>query len=142
MVRCLPRAWRCVSFPFMTAPSGPRPVDRTRSHGSLSQTIEVETPELVVFSYTIAGVGSRALAALIDSLLCLALILTIVFGIGVLSPRSGARAAPGIFEAWATAIFIFAVFCVFWGYYVLFEGLADGQTLGKRLLRLRVVRDG
>jgi len=127
----------------MTAPSGSRSADRLRSRGSLSQTIEVETPELVLFSYTIAGVGSRALAALIDALLCIALIVTIVFGIGVLSPRSSAGAAsPGVFEAWATAIFIFAVFCVFWGYYVLFEGLADGQTPGKRLLRLRVVRDG
>jgi uncharacterized membrane protein SpoIIM required for sporulation len=29
-----------------------------------------------------------------------------------------------------------------WGYYVLFEGFADGQTPGKRLHQLRVVRDG
>src|SRR5947209_10259439 len=97
--------------------------ERGRGASSLVQTIDVETPELVVFSYTIAGVGSRALAALIDSLLCIALMLTILFGIGVMSPRSSARATPGAFEAWAAAIFIFAMFCVFWGYYVLFEGL-------------------
>ena len=33
---------------------------------SLEQRVEIETPEQVAFSYTIAGVGSRAAAALID----------------------------------------------------------------------------
>src|SRR5690349_19432197 len=106
---------------------------------SLSQTIDVETPELVVFSYTIAGVGSRALAALIDSLICIAAIILIMIGLAISSARGAAGTAPGVFDAWAAVVFIFAMFCVIWGYYVLFEGLADGQTPGKRLLRLRVV---
>jgi uncharacterized membrane protein SpoIIM required for sporulation/uncharacterized RDD family membrane protein YckC len=121
---------------------GQRAAERIRSRASLSQTIEVETPELVVFSYTIAGVGSRALAAIIDSLISLALILAVVLGLAVISPRTPSTVAPGAFEAWAAAILVLAMFCVLWGYYVLFEGLADGQTPGKRLLRLRVVRDG
>ena len=33
-------------------------------------------------------------------------------------------------------------FVVLWGYYLLFEGLSDGQTPGKRILGLRAVRDG
>ena len=33
-------------------------------------------------------------------------------------------------------------FAIFWGWYVLWEGLLDGQTPGKRWLGLRVVRDG
>jgi uncharacterized membrane protein SpoIIM required for sporulation/uncharacterized RDD family membrane protein YckC len=109
---------------------------------SLSQTIDVETPELVVLSYTIAGVGSRALAALIDSLICIATIVLIMIGLAISSTRRGVSATPGVFDAWAAAVFVLAIFCVIWGYYVLFEGLADGQTPGKRLLRLRVVRDG
>ena len=109
---------------------------------SLSQTVDVETPELVVFSYTIAGVGSRALAALIDSLICIVTIILIMIGLAISSTRRATGATPGVFDAWAAAIFVFAIFCVIWGYYVLFEGLADGQTPGKRLLRLRVVRDG
>jgi uncharacterized membrane protein SpoIIM required for sporulation/uncharacterized RDD family membrane protein YckC len=109
---------------------------------SLSQTVDVETPELVVFSYTIAGVGSRALAALIDTLLAFAAILAIMIVVAVAEPGRRGASTGDVFDAWAGAIFIFAVFCVMWGYYVLFEGLADGQTPGKRLLRLRVVRDG
>ena len=127
----------------MTLPSEtPRGSGAVRSLASLSQTIDVETPELVVFSYTIAGVGSRALAAVIDSLLCIVAIIVIALTLSVLTPTSSPGTAPGIFDAWAAAIFIIAIFCLLWGYYVLFEGLADGQTPGKRLLRLRVVRDG
>ena len=44
------------------------PVAAPAARKSLVQTVDVETPELVVFSYTIAGVGSRASAALIDAL--------------------------------------------------------------------------
>jgi uncharacterized membrane protein SpoIIM required for sporulation/uncharacterized RDD family membrane protein YckC len=122
----------------------PQTVERGRGDSSLVQTIDVETPELVVFSYTIAGVGSRALAALVDSLIVISMIIAIGIGVSVASVtgRVPRGSSPGAFDAWASAIFIFAVFCVLWGYYVLFEGLADGQTPGKRLLRLRVVRDG
>jgi len=35
---------------------------------TLTETVDVETPELVVLSYEIADVGSRALAAIVDFL--------------------------------------------------------------------------
>lgn len=124
----------------MTTPSTQVIPGRARPD-SLSQTIEVETPELVVLSYTIAGVGSRALAALIDSFICIAGIIAIIFAFGAVTTQPS-RPAGDSFGAWAMAISIFAIFCLLWGYYVLFEGLADGQTPGKRILRLRVVRDG
>ena len=36
---------------------------------SYEQTVDVETPELVVLTYSIAGIGSRAMAAITDLLL-------------------------------------------------------------------------
>jgi len=42
----------------------------------------------------------------------------------------------------AIAVLVILQFAILWGYYLLFEGLRDGQTPGKRLLRLRTVRDG
>src|SRR5436190_4500849 len=90
-----------------------------RTLPSLAQTIDVETPELVVLSYTIAGVGSRALAALIDSLICIATIVLIMIGLAISSTRRGVSATPGVFDAWAAAVFVLAIFCVIWGYYVL-----------------------
>ena len=51
-------------------PAPPAPGQLPRP--SLSQTVDVETPELVVLSYTVAGVGSRATAAFIDYAICIA----------------------------------------------------------------------
>lgn len=108
---------------------------------SLSERVEVETPELVVLSYTVAGLGSRAGAAVIDFLLCgIAKILAIAAFAALIT-----SAGPGSAEsatAWGVAVIIFVFFLADWAYYVLFEALADGQTPGKRIMRLRVVRDG
>lgn len=108
---------------------------------SLSQTIDVETPELVVLSYTVAGVGSRAYAAMIDYLICFVGLIAVLIGFAVFGTRGGGVAS-NMTVPWAIAIMILAQFAVLWGYYVLFEALADGQTPGKKNQRLRVVRDG
>jgi uncharacterized membrane protein SpoIIM required for sporulation/uncharacterized RDD family membrane protein YckC len=110
----------------------------------LAPTVDVETPELVVLTYTIAGVGSRAAAALIDYLLCMLALLMLSLLVNLLGIRgtSGPRPAGAASGAWAFAVFMLFAFALLWGYYVLFEALADGQTPGKRMLRLRVVRDG
>ncbi len=108
---------------------------------SLAQTLDVETPELVVLSYTLAGVGSRAFAAIIDYLICIAFLVVLGIGLGVVGATTrglGGRAT----TAWVFTVFVLAQFAVLWGYYVLFEALADGQTPGKRAQHLRVVRDG
>ena len=118
---------------------------------SLAPTVDVETPELVVLTYTVAGVGSRAAAAIIDYLLCMLALFMLTLVAGLLGSQRGASraaptagAAPGgsASGAWAFAVFTLVAFVILWGYYVLFEALADGQTPGKRMLRLRVVRDG
>jgi len=111
---------------------------------SLSQTVDVETPELVVVSYTIAGLGSRVGAALIDLVLILVVMIAIdlCFAalLGTFGNGSGVVHTHAI--AWAVAVFVLTQFAVFWGYYVISEGLFDGQTVGKRCFKLRVVRDG
>lgn len=106
------------------------------------QTVDVETPELVVLTYSVAGVGSRVLAGLTDLVIATALLLALFIAVAVLaaSGRLGARA--GAMQSWGAAVLILAQFTVLWGYYVLFEGFMDGQTPGKRMHRLRVVRDG
>ena len=109
----------------------------------LEERVEVETPELVVVSYDLAGVGSRMNAALIDYLVCLLLIVGVAALGAMAVPRTIVqRLTPDQFSGWAVAVLILAQFFVLWGYYVLFEALADGRTIGKRIMRLRVVRDG
>ena len=106
----------------------------------LEQTVDVETPELVLLSYSIAGVGSRVLAALTDLVIAVVAMLVLVIALAVLAPGFPSTNAASL--GWAAAILILAQFAVVWGYYVLFEGLMDGQTPGKRIHRLRVVREG
>lgn len=107
----------------------------------LTQTVDIETPELVVVSYTIAGIGSRVYAALIDLLACVALFIGLAVLISMATPDSDEVGSP-MTTAWAFAITAFLQFLIIWGYYILSEGLFDGQTLGKRLLGIRAVRDG
>lgn len=110
----------------------------------LAETVDIETPELVVVSYTLAGVGSRIAAGLIDLFVCLALLIGVLLLASVVgspvSPESVRRASTS--TAWASAVVVFMQFAILWGYYLLCEGLFDGRTLGKRMLGLRAVRDG
>ena len=106
------------------------------------QTVDIETPELVTFSYTVAGVGSRVAAALIDYLLCVLLFIAILVGLAYVGAGRALGGNETSSEAWAIAVVLLGQFMILWGYYVLWEGLADGQTPGKRFLRLRVVSDG
>ena len=103
-------------------------------------TVDVETPELVLISYSIAGVGSRVLAALTDLAICFATLMVVLIAVAVLDPSDAPTG--GLSASWAMAFLILVQFVILWGYYVLFEGLMDGQTPGKRIHRLRVVREG
>jgi len=114
----------------------------TRVLQSLEQVVDIETPEQVVFSYTVAGIGSRAAAAVIDYFICWGTIIALYF---LVNRIAGAK---NDFEqltdggSWAVAIAGLVAFIAMWGYFVFFEALSDGQTPGKRKLGLRVVQDG
>src|SRR5689334_24958797 len=45
------------------------------------------------------------------------------------------------FGAWAIGAAILAAFAIYTGYFVVFETIWNGQTPGKRLFRLRVIRE-
>jgi uncharacterized membrane protein SpoIIM required for sporulation/uncharacterized RDD family membrane protein YckC len=117
------------------------PTATDRGTSDFTQRVEVETPELVILSYTVAGIGSRVYAGFIDLLVCVGLLIGISLATAMLQARFGMMRI-GAATAWATALLGLAAFGVFWGYYVVCEWLFDGQTLGKRHLGLRVVRDG
>jgi uncharacterized RDD family membrane protein YckC len=92
--------------------------------------LQIDTPEGVDLELTLAGVGSRFSAALIDFLIQLALLaaLSVAFLIG------------GDFSGWGGALWVILAFLLFAGYDVLFEVLNAGRTPGKRLNGIRVVR--
>jgi uncharacterized RDD family membrane protein YckC len=104
--------------------------------------VDVETPEQIVFSYSVAGVGSRAAAAAIDFAICLAALGALQLLVTFVARPVAGGALPDVPARWAISFLLFAQFAITWGYHVLWEGLRDGQTPGKRQLGLRVVQDG
>jgi uncharacterized RDD family membrane protein YckC len=111
----------------------------------LRDQLSIETPELVSIDLSLAGVGSRCLAVLIDYLiqgvtvwigfLLFALLISGNFGWG-----SEARVNSPTAYKWGVAIGIAIPFLLHWGYFTLFEAFWNGQTPGKRLMKLRVIQ--
>jgi len=107
--------------------------------------LNIETPEQVDLHFPIAGVGSRFIAILLDTLLKY-----IAFGLLILIAYMTAMFAPldkfmthqtETAQKWFVAAFILLYFLMEWGYFALFEAFWNGQTPGKRLMKLRVLKD-
>lgn len=101
---------------------------------------EVETPEHVALQYELADLGSRFAALLVDNIAVVA-VLALLWG-GLDLAVDAALAPPEWLRELRTAVLTLVSFVWWWGYFVLYEGLRDGQTPGKRLMRIRVVHDG
>jgi uncharacterized RDD family membrane protein YckC len=108
----------------------------------LSQrVVSVRTPENIGLSFALAGPGSRAAAYFIDLLIMSAavqmLINLLAFGLIMLSRALGVSN-----ELWISAIATLVAFALYNGYFILLEWLWNGQTPGKRLLHIRVIKQG
>jgi uncharacterized membrane protein SpoIIM required for sporulation/uncharacterized RDD family membrane protein YckC len=97
-----------------------------------------------VLSYTLAGVGSRASAAIIDLLIIVAieLAITVLLSESASVFRGRSSGVQRMSSAWVVAVVLLIGFGLLWGYYLFFEAIWDGQTPGKRWLHIRVVQDG
>ncbi|MBV9102970.1 MAG: RDD family protein [Candidatus Eremiobacteraeota bacterium] len=107
---------------------------------------EVATGESVAFSYELAGLGSRFLAVFLDTLFqwCIALGIVIMSATMIpwLSGSVSFHARSTIVTSILLAALIIAAFFLFFGYFIAFETLWNGHTPGKRIVGIRVVRDG
>ncbi|MBZ5626867.1 MAG: RDD family protein [Acidobacteriia bacterium] len=93
-------------------------------------SLTIETPEGVVFSYELATPVSRALAWAVD------------FAVIMAASSAGASAcqtANLLSPDWAKALGVALYFAISTGYGIVLEWRWRGQTLGKRLLGLRVI---
>ena len=96
----------------------------------MTSELKIRTPEGIVFSYTLAGPITRCLAWLIDLLVTVVASLVVAFSLS----WSGVLPAE-LVQALSTAGF----FVITLGYGVIMESTWRGQTIGKRVLRLRVM---
>jgi uncharacterized RDD family membrane protein YckC len=106
-----------------------------------NDVLKIDTPENVTFDYDVAGIGSRFLAALIDTALLL-VAQVLLFGtfllIAVYVFNMDFSESEGF--SWMVALMGVISFIFLWGYYIFFEILWNGQTPGKRWVGLRVIR--
>jgi uncharacterized RDD family membrane protein YckC len=109
---------------------------------SWDDKLTIETPEQTSLEFPLAGVGSRCMALLLDTLIqvIVFLILGLVLALfASLSP--GGASGWGLGGLWAQAIIYFAVFLLYYGYFAFFESIWNGQTPGKRVAHLRVIQE-
>jgi uncharacterized RDD family membrane protein YckC len=95
-----------------------------------ASSLSIETPEGVVFSFELATPVTRALAWAVDA----AAIGCLAYGAGKLAQIAGA-----VDNDLAVAISVGGFFAISVGYGIVLEWRWRGQTLGKRLLGLRVM---
>lgn len=112
----------------------------------LEDRVSIVTPEGVTLDLTLAGLGSRAVGAILDGLIKSAIIfgtIALFFGgIGVLDSSTRGNPDPRSALLIGIAIGTVIIFVVNFFYDVLFETLASGRTPGKRAAGIRVVRTG
>ena len=114
----------------------------------MDRNIDIRTPESIVFSYELAGVGSRFLAVAADLAIQMIIVIGLFVGLGLLASHvhlGHVKSTPAIDQLGTSilvGVLVFVNFLIFFGYFILFEAFWHGQTPGKRLLGIRVVRDG
>jgi len=114
------------------------------SVGTAKDIFAVSTPEQVQLNYVLAGLGSRAVAFLLDTLLRGLLLMSLFLGVLLLSswlPRLiPGEALSRLSRTWILALGFLAYGLVELGYFLIFEAFWSGQTPGKRQQRIRVIK--
>ncbi len=109
------------------------------------ETLIIETPERVPLEFALASIGNRFLAVAIDHFIQYFSMFLIAWGFLSISGLDGTGSSASFILAempkWTIAIMIIVLFLLFAGYFIFFEWLWNGQTPGKRLLKLRVIRE-
>jgi len=93
----------------------------------------VATPERVSFDYQVAGIGTRAIAQLLDLLILGGVLLGVLLA-AIAVGQTGS-------DTLAFLLAVIGSFVVTFGYFWACEAFWSGQTVGKKVFRLRAVGD-
>jgi uncharacterized RDD family membrane protein YckC len=104
-----------------------------------TRTADLELPEQIDLELQVANVGSRTLAILADLGVCGVMLLTVY----VLTMVVSNSVSDWLTRTGSSALMILLLLLIFftqWVYFFLFEWRWNGQTPGKRLMHLRVIK--
>src|SRR5215475_15614801 len=104
------------------------------------EQLKIDTPEQIALELPLAGIGSRFLAIAIDTLIQVALYLITGLVFLLLLPE-GLSIFTFLPKTIGPALAIFVGFAIYWGYFAVFEIIWRGQTPGKRIAGIRVIKD-
>ncbi len=109
------------------------------------ETLIIETPERVPLAFALASIGNRFLAVAIDHFIQFLTMFIVTWAfISWTGFGQGSETAAQFFgemSKWTIALLIIFLFLIFAGYFIFFEWIWNGQTPGKRLMKLRVIRE-
>jgi uncharacterized RDD family membrane protein YckC len=106
---------------------------------SLDQ-LKIDTPEQIALELPLAGIGSRFLAMVVDTLIQ-ALLYLLVALIFIFTSPVGFDIFKFLPRLVGPAVAIFIGFAIYWGYFAIFETIWKGQTPGKRYAGIRVIKE-
>ena len=108
-----------------------------KSGFTLEQGVAVDGAENIGLTLSLAGMGNRMLAFVLDSLitglLSAAVVILFLFLAFMLLDET--------FTVLILAAAVLILFAIRWGYFIIFELIWHGQTPGKKALRIKVVRE-
>lgn len=104
---------------------------------NLNNKVVIETPEKIYFTYTLAEVGTRAAAYVLD-LLIQGLIIIILALLGFFSFINTQELEDQLYLAFAVMYIL--IFLFQWFYFVFFETVLNGSTPGKTFCKIKVIR--
>jgi len=97
--------------------------------------LEVETPDHVVLRYDLAGAGNRGFAAVVDFVVASLIVFAALMLLSLVSSETGNE----VYTVGGVEVIV--TFTLIWAYFILLEWLWNGQTIGKRLYKLRVINE-
>lgn len=116
----------------------------------LQEEYTIDTPENVSFGFEIAGIGSRFVGAVIDAIVLgivliflntlLGFLLELVGTNGIADPFLSSDQETSWVVGIVLAIYVLLNFLLITGYFIIFELIWNGQTVGKRAAQIRVIR--
>ncbi|MFP4662322.1 MAG: RDD family protein [Halanaerobiales bacterium] len=101
--------------------------------------IKLTTPENIEIEYKLADLGSRAAAAIIDLMIQGVIIAILAVALILISYYSPVFWE--IYLGWIIGISIILCFMITYGYFIVMELNMNGKTPGKKVLKLRTIRN-
>ena len=105
------------------------------------ETLIIETPERVPLHFALASIGNRFIACAIDHTIQMDTLIAMGITFAIISDAADLGNRLTSAPKWVQALLIILAFVLMAGYFAVFEWIWNGQTPGKRWLKLRVIRE-